>query len=175
MLSQLAWRIGRTFTAGRKDAPSEFVAIEAEVNGLSKALKLLGEALFATPEINLLAETSEATRQGVGKLLNTCRRTLNDLDSLVTEYQVTIKTTTGAGFTVERLWSPLVLSNYKDMMWTPEGGDIMSLKDLLRMHRITINLTAQALNRYCLSPVTTLVFAIDGRYSVNLSPSLKGW
>jgi hypothetical protein len=152
MLSQLAWRIGRTFTAGKQDAPDEFHEVELEVNSLSKSLKLLAEALFANPEDNILARANDTTKMGMDKLLNSCRQTLQDLDSLVNEYQVTIKTNTASGFIVERLWSPMVLSNYQSMMWTPDGANITTLRDILRMHRNSLNMTIQALKTCVLRP-----------------------
>lgn len=45
MLSQTAWKIGRAFTKGKKSAPSEFLEVERESNGLSDALKLVAETL----------------------------------------------------------------------------------------------------------------------------------
>jgi hypothetical protein len=173
MLSQLGWRIGRTFTAGRKDAPHEFLEIEAEVNGLSKSLKLLAEALFANPDDNILAQADDETRVGVEKLLNSCKQTLQDLDSLVSEYQITVKTNTMGGFTVERLWSPLVLANYKTMVWTTEGGNIQTLKDILRTHRGTLTLTVQAVNRCVARLIFSYWRAAIVRYHFSTTPNTE--
>ncbi|ORX92296.1 hypothetical protein BCR34DRAFT_608854 [Clohesyomyces aquaticus] len=65
MLSQLAWKIGRAFTAGRRGAPAEFLEVEAEINGLAKALKLLAETLFADADDSLLAKADPDTQAGV--------------------------------------------------------------------------------------------------------------
>ncbi|CAO2649412.1 Nn.00g067970.m01.CDS01 [Neocucurbitaria sp. VM-36] len=50
MVSQVAWKIGRAFSAGRKDAPAEFQEVETEIGGLATALKLLAETLHAESE-----------------------------------------------------------------------------------------------------------------------------
>lgn len=170
MLSQLAWKIGRAFTAGRKGAPAEFVEVESEVNGLAKALKLLTETLFTdssdTPATasaadgdcadrraeyeggsGMLARANAETRSGVEVILQSCRQTLKDLESLVEQYQVIRKHRTSGGFSIERSWSDLVLSAYKKMLWTAEGGNIQALRNMLHMHTSTINLTMQALQR----------------------------
>lgn len=174
MLSQLAWKIGRAFTAGRKGAPAEFVEVESEVNGLAKALKLLAETLFtdssdapATASAgdgdgadrragyeeggsSMLARANAETRSGVEVILQSCRQTLKDLESLVEQYQVIRKHRTSGGFSIERSWSDLVLSAYKKMLWTAEGGNIQALRNMLHMHTSTINLTMQALQRLAL-------------------------
>ncbi|KAF9631322.1 hypothetical protein BFW01_g2184 [Lasiodiplodia theobromae] len=172
MLSQLAWKIGRAFTAGRKGAPAEFVEVESEVNGLAKALKLLAETLFtdssdapATGDgdgadrraeyegggSSMLARANAETRSGVEVILQSCRQTLKDLESLVEQYQVIRKHRTSGGFSIERSWSDLVLSAYKKMLWTAEGGNIQALRNMLHMHTSTINLTMQALQSKSLS------------------------
>lgn len=157
MLSQLAWKIGRAFTAGRKGAPAEFVEVESEVNGLAKALKLLAETLFADHAScdggdvkggsGILAQASAETRNGVEVILQSCQTTLKDLESLVEQYQVIRKHRTSGGFSIERSWSDLVLSSYKKMLWTTEGGNIQALRNMLHMHTSTISLTMQALQR----------------------------
>ncbi|KKY20550.1 hypothetical protein UCDDS831_g04597 [Diplodia seriata] len=169
MLSQLAWKIGRAFTAGRKSAPAEFLEVETEVSGLAKALKMLAETLFAdnsgesagavggTGEgireegSGMLARASAETRGGVEVILQSCRQTLRDLESLVEQYQVIRKHRTSGGFSIERSWSDLVLSAYKKMLWTAEGGNIQALRNMLHMHTSTITLTMQALQSRSLS------------------------
>lgn len=147
MLSQQAWKIGRAFTAGRKGAPSEFLEVETEVNGLAKALKLLAETLFADADDSLLQKADKDTKHGVATILTSCQRTVNDLDSLMDQYQIVKKHRTAGGFAIERSWSDLVLAQYKTMMWTTEGGNIQNLRYILQMHTSTITLTMQALQR----------------------------
>ena len=147
MLSQLAWKIGRAFTAGRKGAPAEFLDVETAINGLAKALKLLAETLFAEADDSVLAKADSETKSGVATILLSCQRTLQDLDSLMDQYQVIKKHRTSGGFTIERSWSDLVLSNYQSMMWTTEGGDVQTLRNMVNMHASTIALTMQALQR----------------------------
>lgn len=147
MLSQLAWKIGRAFTAGRKGAPPEFLEVETEVNGLAKSLKFLAETLFADLDDGILKQADQETLDGVATILSSCRQTINDLESLMDRYQVIKKHRTPGGFAIERSWSDRVLAEYKTMMWTTEGGDIQSLRHMLHMHTSTIILTAQALQR----------------------------
>jgi hypothetical protein len=149
MLSQVAWKIGRAFTAGRKGAPAEFLEVEMEINGLAKSLKLLAESMFADSDDMLLRQADEKTKDGAATILTSCQRTVNDLDSLVDQYQVIKKHRTTGGFAIERSWSDLVLTQYKTMVWTTEGegGNIKHLQDMLHMHTSTITLTTQALQR----------------------------
>lgn len=157
MLSQLAWKIGRAFTAGRKGAPAEFLDVETAINGLAKALKLLAETLFAEADDSVLAKADSETKSGVATILLSCQRTLQDLDSLMDQYQVIKKHRTSGGFTIERSWSDLVLSNYQSMMWTTEGGDVQTLRNMVNMHTSTVALTMQALQSKSLSRLESTV------------------
>lgn len=144
MLSQVAWRIGRAFAAGRKDAPTEFQAVETDVSGLAQALKQLAETLHAEADVSLIAKSDQATRDGVAIILASCQRTVHDLDSLVDRYQVIRKHRTAGGFAIERSWSDLVLAQCETIMWTTEGGNLHDLGSLLQMHTKSIHLLAEA-------------------------------
>jgi hypothetical protein len=147
ILSQVAWKIGRSFSAGQKNAPLEFKEVETEIGGLARALKQLANALHAEADGNLIREAADHVQHGIQVILESCRRTVSDLDSLVDHNQVIKKHRTVGGFAIERTWSDLVLSDYATMIWTTEGGDLHSLRDLLRMHTTFITLLVQALHR----------------------------
>jgi hypothetical protein len=147
ILSQTAWRVGRAFTAGRKNAPAEFREVESEINGLAKALKLLAEAIFADSDHGLLQQADQEIQDGLSAVLTSCQQTVQDLDSLMDQYQVVKKTRTQGGFAVERSWSDLVINQYQTMMWTTEGGNIQHLRHSLKMHTSSMSLIQQALQR----------------------------
>lgn len=149
MLSQLAWKIGRAFTQGRKDPLSEFTEVEREANGLSEALKLVAETLYS--DTSILAQADEQTRHAVSTILDSAHKTLGDLESFVERYRVIRKKETRGGFVVERTWSEVVIAQYKTLKWTTEGGDITDLRDMLHMHTTSIDLTMQALQSQSLS------------------------
>jgi hypothetical protein len=160
MVSQISWKIGRAFAAGQKTAPTEFQEIETEINGLARQLKRLAEALHAASENSLIQQASEHVQHGIGIVLDSCKRTVNDLDSLVDHNQVIKKHRTVGGFAIERSWNDLVLAEYATMIWTAEGGDLDNLKDLLQMHTGSIMLLTQALQRLVVfdtSTVTSLI------------------
>ncbi|KZM19320.1 hypothetical protein ST47_g9550 [Ascochyta rabiei] len=123
MMSQVAWQTGRAFTAGRKDAPTEFQAVETDIAGLSEALKQLAETLHAEANDSLISRSDRAVQHGVALVVATCQRTIHDLDSLVNRYQVIRKHRTVGGFAIERSWSDLVLTQYETILWTTEGGN----------------------------------------------------
>ena len=148
LLSQTAWKVGRAFTAGRTHAPAEFQDVELEITALAKALKLLAEALFAESDDSLLRQADARTQDGLATIVNACSRAVNDLESLLDQYQVVKKTRNSGGFAVERSWSDMVLAQYKTMMWTTDGGNLQNLRYLLHMHASTITLTTRALQRY---------------------------
>jgi hypothetical protein len=145
MISQVAWRIGRAFAAGHKDAPVEFHEVETEVSGLAKVLKELAEALHNGS--STWQEAGEEVQNGICTIFESCKRTVNDLDSLIDQYQAIKKHRTIGGFAIERSWSDLVLTQYKTMIWTTDGGDLHNLKGMLQMHSIAITPLVQALQR----------------------------
>lgn len=146
MLSQTAWKIGRAFTAGRAKAPTEFHEVELQVNSLAKALKLLAETMFSE-EADVWKDAQPGTQDGFATILNSCQQSIEDLDSLMDQYQVIKKIRTTGGFSVERSWSDMVLAQYHTMMWTTEGGNINHHLHLLKMHTHMISLVRQALQR----------------------------
>ncbi|KAF1957419.1 hypothetical protein CC80DRAFT_592688 [Byssothecium circinans] len=156
MLSQTAWKLGRTFSAGRKNAPPEFLEVEAEVNGLAKALKLLAETMFSE-EVDQLKDAEKDVQVGFAAMLSSCRQTVQDLDSLTDQYQDIKKSKTNGGFTVERSWSELVVAQYQTMMWTTDGGDIKALRRMLRTHTSTLSQAKQALQSHDLSRLESIV------------------
>lgn len=157
MSSQTAWKIGRAFTAGEKGAPREFFEVESEVNSLATSLQHLVEVLFNDNSESgtggngesLLAQADRRTRLGVAKIIQSCQKTLRDLDDLTQRYQdVKIYRTSGGDAVKDRVWSDVVLHNYATMMWTADGGSISELRDMLHVHTSTVILVTQALQRY---------------------------
>lgn len=145
MLSQLAWRIGRAFTSGRAGAPTEFQEVENELHGLTKSLTLLAEAL--DQDDSIISRADEKTKEGLDKILECCRQTLENLDSFVSQYQEIKRPDGGINEATQRSWKRLLIRNYKTICWTGEGGTIQALRNMLHMHVNSISLTMQALHR----------------------------
>jgi hypothetical protein len=143
MLSQAAWRTGRAFSSGRRCAeivPGEFIEIEAELNRLAKVLKLLAESLVSSAVDSFLGSGDRVVQDGVGTILLSCRRTLEDLESFTSMYQTNRKSKTAGGFTLERLWNPALLEHYENFVWTADGGSVQDLHEFLRMHTVTVSM-----------------------------------
>jgi hypothetical protein len=147
MLSQVSWRLGRAFTAGRSNAPHEFREVETELGRLTKSLKLLAESLFLDEVESIIAQANYSTRAGIETVLQFCKRSLDDLESLIDEYQIVQKSRTSSGYAIERAWSNLIVSQFKTMIWTAEGGTMHDLRNRLHMHTSTIAVIRQALER----------------------------
>jgi hypothetical protein len=147
ILSQVSWKIGRAFAAGQKGTPVEFHQVETEINGLGTSLKQLAEAMHAEATGSLIQQATEHVQQDIKTILNACKRTITDLDSLVDHNQVIKRHRTVGGFAIEQSWSDLALAEYATMSWTAASGDLHSLSDLLRMHTNDAALLLQALQR----------------------------
>lgn len=146
LLSQIAWKIGYAFTSGRNGAPAEFQEVENELNGLTNALTLLAEAF--DEDDSLIARADQNTRDGLEKILDSCKLTLESLASFVARYQEIRKPSEEeSGLTQRRSWKRILTKNYKTISWTGEGGNIQSLRNMLQMHVSSISLTMQALQR----------------------------
>ncbi|KAF2208481.1 hypothetical protein CERZMDRAFT_49143 [Cercospora zeae-maydis SCOH1-5] len=130
--SQTACRISRAFARGRDTSPVEFVEVEQELNSLGGALKSVAEALWEDGSI--LSQADDGTKDAINTILQSIRQTLVALERFVDRYQVIQKKDTGHGFVVERVWSQIVLANYKTFKWTFQGSDIRELRKLLQMY-----------------------------------------
>jgi hypothetical protein len=146
MLSQTSWKIGRNFASDRNPAP-EFVEIATELNRLTKALKRLAESLFEDGTESFVSGVDQHSQDGIAVVLLSCRRTLDDLESLTDQYQIVKRTKTAGGYTVERSWSDLILSNINGMIWTAEGHSILILKEIIAMHSVTVAMVKSVLDR----------------------------
>jgi hypothetical protein len=147
MLSQVTWKVSRAFAAGQKNAPIEFKAVETEISNLAKELKQIAETLHNGPGNSLIQEAGEDVQHDIATILDSCRRAVHDLETLVDHNQVIKKHRTVGGFAIERAWSDSVLAEYATMSWTAEGGDMRDLRDLLELHKSFIILLTRTLQR----------------------------
>lgn len=147
MLSQLAWRLTCSFTAGQTGAPADFADVENELKALTKSLNTICETL--DEDGSLLARANLGTRRGTLVILTNCQRTLEDLDIFVNSYQDVKKVAQpGGGKVIQRSWRPFFLKNYQTILWTTEGGDIHALRSILSLHSQSITITFEALQSY---------------------------
>lgn len=168
MLSQTSWKCGRAF-AGGKNGPSEFKEVELELARLAKSLKLLAECLFAEDTEILLSLAEGFTRAGIAMIIEYCKHTLTNLESLMEQYQTIKKTPGSHGFSIEKGWSNVVLSTYKDLIWTIDGGNIYILRDMLHMHVSTTAVIRQALER----SVVHLILDALGLIRSQVNPAIE--
>ncbi|SLM39530.1 hypothetical protein LPUS_10090 [Lasallia pustulata] len=143
MLSQLAWKIGCAFTSGRAGAPAEFQEVENELTSLTRSLTLLADTL--DKDDSIMARADEKTKEGLGKILQCCRHTLDSLDSFVDAYQELRKPDGSDALPAQRSWKRVLIKNYKKIWWTTEEGDIQALRNMLQVHVNSISLTMEAL------------------------------
>jgi hypothetical protein len=147
MLSQTAWRAGRSFRGtSSRTLRSEFRDIELELSRVAKSLKLLAQTFLSEDAESLIEQCSPKTQEGVDAVIEFCKNTLESLESLIEQYQFVPKPA-GSGGNTERTWSELVVKNYSSLMWTTDGGTIRDLKDLLHVQTSTTALIRQALER----------------------------
>lgn len=151
LLSQIAWSIGKAFTSGRKSAPAEFSEIQDLLFTLGEALKVLAKDLpgsnqVAQAEIAAERQDEEAQAENVllAQMVMNCRSTLTHLKSMVDKY---MELDTKGGQKDQKKWKDEAKKNWKKLLWTKEGGDIMKLKATLTAHINGLNLALSAINK----------------------------
>jgi hypothetical protein len=151
LLSQIAWNIGKAFTTGRKSAPAEFAEIQDLLFILGEALKVLAKDLPGSnqdAQAERAAEGQDEEAQAENALLAqmvmNCRSTLTHLKSMVDKYMELDKKD---GQRDQKKWKDEVKKNWKKLLWTKEGGDIMKLKTTLTAHINGLNLALSAINK----------------------------
>jgi len=166
MLSQVAWKISRAFANNKHDGAAEFSMIQVEADYLQEALKNLAETLQEDDGLRrLLGCEARATFHAI---LDSARKTLGDLESLIERYQMTRKRETGTGWGVERVWSDVVIAGYRQIKWTAEGGSIFDLRDLLHLQAESIRVALQAVQSRSPSvSATTMAPVAAGMSSVH--------
>jgi hypothetical protein len=151
LLSQIAWSIGKAFTSGRKSAPAEFAEIQDLLFTLGEALKALAEDL---PSSNHVAQDEKAADKQdeeaqvknalLAQMVMNCQSTLIHLKSIVDKYMELDKKVVQKD---QKKWKDEVKKNWKKLMWTKEGGDIIKLKTTLTAHINGLNLALSVINK----------------------------
>lgn len=135
MLSQLAFKLGRAFTSGRKSAPAEFQEVQNQLYSLSKALDSFK---------HLPSQTGESLQpaDGLSEIIKNCRSTLEHLEQLVDKYLIIQEESDN-----KKRWREELVRNWKKIKWTTEGGDLSKLHHNLGVHITSLNLAVQAMNQ----------------------------
>ena len=144
-LSQTARDIGRTFGTRAGNIPSEFIDVDREVRTLADALRLFGHSLG--PD-NVATRADLDTQEAVDIIFASAQTTLRDLELCVERHSTIRKVQTFTGFAVQKTWSDSAIIDYARVAWTARDGNMGLLRALLTMHRSTILLLSQAVQRY---------------------------
>ncbi|KAK6543480.1 hypothetical protein TWF694_000226 [Orbilia ellipsospora] len=150
LMAQLALKLGRAFTTGRKSAPEEFREVESQLYSISTALSSLAQACKAN-SIKLGAQANSSlpasliiSRGNTGddplvSMLQGCQEILKHLEDVVEKYSSIIQPK-DSGAPILRKWSSELNKNWKKVKWTTEGGDLAILRRSLSIHISSLNL-----------------------------------
>lgn len=161
LMGQLAYRLGRAFTSGRKSAPKEFREVENQLYSLSAVLRLLSNRQVVDSDgYALNMDLSLAPRLQIkgdyhsddilGLMIQNCQETLKHLESIVEKYSAireSSKENRGARKSLGRKWRRELTDNWKKIMWTTEGGDLGTLRSQLTVHTNSLNLVVGIINK----------------------------
>ncbi|KAN0087220.1 hypothetical protein V8E54_000908 [Elaphomyces granulatus] len=131
LLAQIAWKLGRAFTKGRKSSISEFREVENQLFALGAALSALHDSG--------LAQNGDYSN-ALNTMLENCRATLMHLQSKVDEYCKLGDTRNDTEAPAYKRWSSKLQKEWKTIKWTTEGGDLANLRSQLMVHINTLNL-----------------------------------
>ncbi|KAI0419796.1 hypothetical protein F5X98DRAFT_59439 [Xylaria grammica] len=143
LLAQIAWRLGQTFTKGRRSAPAEFQEIENELYSLSAALTAAENELdTAQPSVDHAASGNHqhtATQNIFEQVVRNCKHTLEHLEEIVKKYIIVSEQTDPPKPKLER-WGHSIVKNWRKIEWTTEKGDLNTLRSQIMIHTNSLNL-----------------------------------
>ena len=154
-LAKIAWRVGQAFTSGRQSAPAEFLEVQNLLYTLSQSLQSLSASLKPSepsapkekdaPVSNAASTAIKDADTVLQHIIVNCSSTLTDLEILVSKY-TELEPKLSSGKQGLRQWKADVAKNWKKIIWTKEGGDILKLKATLTAHISGLNVAATALD-----------------------------
>ncbi|KAI0814249.1 hypothetical protein GGR55DRAFT_687189 [Xylaria sp. FL0064] len=143
LLSQIAWRLGQTFTKGRKSAPVEFQEIEDELYSLSAALRAAeNEQDSVRPsahDMNPGNNQGAANQDTFEHIIRNCRNTLAHLEDIIKKYMIVSEQADSQKPKLQR-WSQSIVKNWRKIEWTTEKGDLNTLRSQIMLHTNSLNL-----------------------------------
>jgi hypothetical protein len=131
LLAQIAWKLGRAFTKGRKSSISEFREVESQLFALGSALSALHDSG--------LAQNGDYSN-ALNSMLENCRATLSHLQGIVETYGKLGETRDDTEAPAFKRWSSRLQKDWKAIKWTTEGGDLANMRSQLMVHINTLNL-----------------------------------
>ncbi|KAL4805288.1 hypothetical protein BDV18DRAFT_140614 [Aspergillus unguis] len=145
LLGRLAFKIGHAFSKGRKSAPAEFHEVENQLYSLSAALQALRNELRDRPsnlQFSLDDEDDDEDVNVIAQIVESCGETLHHLEGVVEKYSIIRKRKEGrsSGVSIFCRWNEGIRSGWKSVLWTKEGGDLMTLRSNLAVHTNSLNL-----------------------------------
>ena len=144
LLSKIAFRIGQAFTSGRKAAPAEFSEIQSLLFTMSKSLELLVQKQSDSSSNAQPFQKETDTDQILAQMIINCKDTLVPLEELVKKYSDIEPDKEGIE---KRHWKDDIRKNWKQVVWTKEGGNLAKLKTTLTAHLNGLQLALLATNR----------------------------
>ncbi|KAK0627927.1 hypothetical protein B0T14DRAFT_146378 [Immersiella caudata] len=152
LLCKLAFRLGRTFTSGRKSAPAELREVENQLYSLSAALSYLhtspiaASSQLANGALAAELEDGQHGRVILAKMLENCGETLSHLESVVERYATMKGSSSNSEESLPKRWSKRLLRDFNKIKWTTEGGDLAVLRSQLMIHINSINVVLGVVN-----------------------------
>ncbi|KAI1271598.1 hypothetical protein F5Y07DRAFT_392665 [Xylaria sp. FL0933] len=129
LLSQIAWRLGQTFTKGRKSAPVEFQEIEDELY----SVRPLAHDMI--PGNNQGAANQDTFEH----IIRNCRNTLAHLEDIIKKYMIVSEQADSQKPKLQR-WSRSIMKNWRKIEWTTEKGDLKTLRSQIMLDTNSLNL-----------------------------------
>ncbi|KAK2880198.1 hypothetical protein FQN49_000472 [Arthroderma sp. PD_2] len=149
LLGNLAFKLGRAFTKGRKSAPAEFREVENQLYSLSAALQAFKTASndgSISVRVDSSGQPQGRAKEGedddvLAHVLRSCEQTLNHLETIVQKYgSIGRPREQGPEQARFKRWNDNVKHAWKSIWWTTEGGDLATLRSNLTVHTNSLNL-----------------------------------
>ena len=176
LVSSLAYKLGKSLTSGRKEAPEEFQEVQNQLFAISNALKLLSSTLEkpdpedADPEV--IAEEDDI----LSRMVENCQVTLNHLSRVLERYPELqdYPAKVQVGDSKHRKWKQDLKDNIKKIKWTTEGAGLDKLQQNLATHLNALNLAIAARSWWVMLTPRTRSFANGSQFSNRSNQSTSG-
>ncbi|KAF2822070.1 hypothetical protein CC86DRAFT_470129 [Ophiobolus disseminans] len=137
LLSKIAYRLGHTLTAGRKQAPAKIQEVQQQLCSLGGALDSVARSTNSAG-----VGENDQTHALIG-VIDNCRRTLDEITTFTSKFDTNTPPTSPsntADDTASIKWRESLRANWKKIKWTLEGEKLEDLRKDLYAHIAALSL-----------------------------------
>lgn len=155
-LSNMAFKIAKSFLPGSNNAENEFKELHSLLCSLTSSLRLVGETFRRKDKSTDQRDTADAlydrdnTVMIISETLSNCNALLGDFTRFIETYSALEQASDSSSdlpSALGRTWSGHMRRQWMKIPWAAEGDNISGLKQSLVVHTQVLNLAISTANR----------------------------